>query len=298
MLVQMKLVSRGHYCAIHSALDAHAVTLAMPERIYFDTTVFREVGKAFEKQKMSEDLRERILISPITLFEVWSQLTITNAEDVLHQIHAVHNWTNPQRTGLIAWPDDALFGIWFQKPAPDADFTKKMQTAFNVCLATDSAKLLQEEAGKLKDVMDGMKLRTAQDFGRLVDAARKEPLEGDKFSVAWFRGIANRVKADPTSKTVAEILSALNAYHEFEEAKLRIAVQSKDYNPEKHRNDLFDAEQLIYLSDPSLGFLTCDTGFQNLVKKSPQAARITTVPPADLADGTRVETLLRKIVGG
>jgi hypothetical protein len=43
-------------------------------------------------------------------------------------------------------------------------FTARMQKAFNVCLASESAKTLQDEAGKLKDVMDGMKKKTAEDY--------------------------------------------------------------------------------------------------------------------------------------
>ncbi len=55
----------------------------MPERIYFDTVAFREVGKTFGKTTLAADLRERMVISPITAFEVISRLTITNADEVL-----------------------------------------------------------------------------------------------------------------------------------------------------------------------------------------------------------------------
>jgi hypothetical protein len=55
----------------------------MHERIHFDTVAFREVGKEFEKTTLASDLRERMLISPITAFELLSQLTITNADEVL-----------------------------------------------------------------------------------------------------------------------------------------------------------------------------------------------------------------------
>jgi hypothetical protein len=202
----------------------------------------------------------------------------------------------PEGTRLLAWPADALYGLWFGKAAADDGFTARMQKAFNVCLASESAKALQDEAGKLKDVMDGMKKKTAEDFARLMEAAKKEPLEGDKFSDAWFRGIASRIKADPSSKAMKEMVSTLSAYHEYEETKLRVALNSKGYNAEKHANDLLDAEQLIYLSDPSLHFLTCDGGFQDLVKNSPQVKRIVTVKPAELADAGRVEGVLRGIV--
>jgi hypothetical protein len=267
----------------------------MLQRIYFDTVAFREVGKAFEKNTLPTELRDRILISPLTVFEVWSQLTIAKADEVLQQVHATLNWANPNHTGLLPWPDDALFGIWFKKAAPDDGFTQRMQNAFNTCLAAESAKELQDEAGRLKDVMDKMKDKTAQDFGRLLQAARKERLEGEKFSQAWFQGIANRIKAEPKSRDMSEIVSTLNAYHEFERGKLQVALENKDYNPEKHKNDLLDAEQLIYLSDPSLCFLTCDKGFANLVKNSSQAKRVITVAPEELLDPGKVETLIREI---
>jgi hypothetical protein len=101
-----------------------------------------------------------------------------------------------------------------------------MEKAFNVCLASDSAKSLQEEAGKLKDAMDGMKQKSAEDFGRLLEAAKRDPLEGERFSDAWFRGIATRVKADSASRPMPEIVSGFNADHEFEQAKLQIAVSN------------------------------------------------------------------------
>jgi hypothetical protein len=121
-------------------------------------------------------------------------------------------------------------------------------------------------------------------------------LEGEKFSEAWFRGIAERIKADPSTRKRSEIISTLNAYHEFEESKLSIALKSKGYNPGKHANDLLDAEQLIYLSDSTLCFITCDSGFQNLVKKSPQATQIITVTQEELGDAAQVEALLRKVI--
>ncbi len=268
----------------------------MPERVYFDTVAFREIGKTLEKDVLPMDLRNKVVVSPLSAFEVLSQLTIVKADEVLRQIQAIHNWINPERAGLLPWPDDMLAQLWFQKPTKDDGFTKRMEKAFNVCLTSTSTAPLQEEAGKLKDTMDAMRLRTAQDFGRLLDAARKESLEGDKFSEAWFLGVAKRAKADPKSKRVLELVTALSAYHEFEQVKLQTALRYKDYNPEKHQNDLLDAEQLIYLGDPSLCFLTCDTGFAR-VNKSAQAARIIIVSPAELSEVHKVEAVLRKVTG-
>ena len=267
----------------------------MHDHVYFDTVAFREIGKAFTKAQLAKSLTDNILISPITLYEVWSQLTIQNAQQILQQFHAVRNWANPERTGLLPWPDDMLFQIWFEKPNPDDEFTRRIERALNVCLAVESVEPLHEEAGKFKDVMDRGKEETAQNFKCLLEFARKTPLSDEEFSNAWFRGIANRVKADPNSRVVSEIVSKLSGYHEFEHSKLTIATKNRNYNIEKHINDLFDAEQLIYLADPTLRFLTCDHGIRNLVKSSPQAKRIITVSPDLLRDSVNVERLIREL---
>lgn len=266
----------------------------MPERIYFDTNAFHAIGETFEGASLDLGLRKKILMSPITLFEVWSQLTVTNADDILRHIHAVRNWIEPEHAGLLPWPDDALFAVWFRKPAPDDGFTEKMQRAMNTCLTEDSADRLRGEAAKLKDAIVKMKEQTVQQFSELLDAAEKKPFESDEFTDAWFKGLARRVKADPNSRSMPEIVGELSAYHEFEELKLRTALQNTDYNPAKHANDLLDAEQLIYLYDYSLCFLTCDKGFQK-VSRSSQASRIITVAPSTLSDVAGVEALLRRI---
>jgi len=239
-----------------------------------------------------------MLISPITIFEVLSQLSIKNADEILLQIHAMHNWTIPAHTNVLPWPDASLYSIWFKKAAPDDGYTKKLEKAINVCLEAESVESLREEAGKLKNAMDGVKQQSADQFKELIEAMRTGTISTENFSELWFQGLANRLKTDSKVRVMAEIVADLSAYHEFDESKLRIATQNKNYNPEKHRNDLFDGEQLIYLADPSLSFLTCDTGFENAVKCSPQAKQIVTVKQEELSDAARVEAILRGMVDG
>ncbi|MGB9068204.1 MAG: hypothetical protein WCC21_06510 [Candidatus Acidiferrales bacterium] len=71
----------------------------MTKRIYFDTVAFREIGKAFEKTKLPAEISSALVVSPITAFEVFSQLSITKADDVLRQIHGLHNWCVPEGAG-------------------------------------------------------------------------------------------------------------------------------------------------------------------------------------------------------
>jgi Protein of unknown function (DUF2934) len=270
--------------------------MCVPQKVYFDTVAFRCIGRALQNSSLPDDLREYIVVSPLSAFEALSQLTIVKADEVLQQIQAVHNWINPKRAALLPWPDEALANIGFGKSMEDDDFTPRMEKAFNVCLNATSATPLREEAGKLKDTMDAMKLRTARDFARLLEVAKKESPESGWFSEAWFQGVAKRAKADPKSKTPGQLAEAFSAYHEFERVKLEIALQSKEYNAEKHQNDLLDAEQLIYLGSSGLNFLTCDNGFKR-VSKSSQSKQIAIVSPIELSDAGKVETVLRQVTG-
>jgi hypothetical protein len=58
---------------------------------------------------------------------------------------------------------------------------------------------------------------------------------------------------------------------------------------------LFDAEQLVYLMDPNLHFLTADRGYLRKVLKSPFRDRIHEVPSAVLADAASLASLLKQI---
>jgi hypothetical protein len=266
----------------------------MPERIYLDTNAYRYLGIAFENATLPADLRDRMLHSPLSAFEVMKQLADEDGDAVLRQIHAIRNWTNPQHAGLLPAPDDMLRCLWFGKSIMDDDFTKKMQHSFNVCLTTNSVTDIKAEAAKHKEFMVSLKLKAAQDFQAMIVDAKKYPFDITK---AWFLGIAHMVDADPNSKSIDEVVKILSAYHEYEQSKLQTALEIPEYNPLslKNQNDIIDAEQLVYLGDASLCFLTCDQGFRKRVKESEQAARIITVAPEELLDAQNAEALLGNI---
>jgi hypothetical protein len=268
------------------------------KNVYFDTNAFRAIGRALRSSALADDLRDHVLVSPISAFEVISQLCTAEGEEVLCQIQAIHRWVDPKKARLLPWPDDALGMIGFGLSAKQDDFTQGMQRAFNVCLSVDSAETLREEACRIKDVMDAMRMKTAEDFGRMLAAGRKESTGRDWFADRYARalcnGIARRVGGEPDAKPVSEIENTFGAYFEFERVKLETALAAENYNPQKHGNDLLDAEQLVYLGSPDLHFLTCDKGFAR-VQQSPQATRISIVSPADLSDHARVEALLRNV---
>jgi len=261
--------------------------------VYFDTDAFHRIGQVFAAQSLSAELRERVVVSPITVLEGLSHLTLAKNEEILKQIQAIHNWVNPNAARLLPWPSEAIARFGFQKATPDDEFTRRIEEAINTCLATESADELRDSAARMKDALDKMKASTGQQFKRLVEGHRRMPLSAEEFSEAWVHGIATRVRVDPKSRPVAEIVAALSAYHEFEEERLKVAASNLQYVPRP--NDLLDSEQLVYLGDPALRFLTCDGGYFARIKKSPQAKQICRASHEELADGARVEELLRRI---
>jgi hypothetical protein len=125
-----------------------------------------------------------ILISPLSAFEVFAQLADDDeaeADRVLRQIQAIHNWTNPQHSVLLPWPDDMLHHFWFQKPLEDDGFTKKMEQSFNVCLTADTLTPLKEAAAEQKKAMDDFKLSMAHNFKNMLDDLRKDNVGQEGF---------------------------------------------------------------------------------------------------------------------
>ena len=169
-----------------------------------------------------------------------------------------------------------------------------MQDSFTVCLNTESVEDLRTEAAKHKKFMVDLKLKAAQTFQAKAAYAKSNRFDTTE---AWFHALADSVQAEPGSRPIGEIVTALSAYHEYEESKLQTALKIADYNPLslKNQNDIIDAEQLVYLGEPSLSFLTCDQGFRKRIKKSGQAARIVTAAPEELLNPQKAEALLRKI---
>jgi hypothetical protein len=44
----------------------------MPEYAYLDTNAFRYFGTAFESTTLADELRDKILISPLSAFEIFA----------------------------------------------------------------------------------------------------------------------------------------------------------------------------------------------------------------------------------
>jgi hypothetical protein len=205
----------------------------------------------------------------------------------------MHNWLNPTHAGLLPWPDVAIANIGFELVVKPDDFQDRLEKTINLCLATGEPEEFRQSADDLKNAMDKIKDDALRQFQTIVGMNRAKPLSGQEFSEAWMRGAAQRMQADPTRFKPSEVGSHLNAYHEFEEDRLTLATRNPQYNPK--RNDILDAEQLVYLGRPELQFLTCDKGYLNRIKKAPQRAQIHRAAAQELSSVAEVEKLLRRL---
>jgi len=263
--------------------------------VYLDTDAFHRIGQTFRLRPLAADLHGKILLSPITALEVFSHLTVKRGDEVLDQIKQIRNWVNPNRAEVLPWPDAAISHLGFNIPVSDDSFTQQIQHAVDVCLEADSVIDVLDSASKLKKALDAVKDASAGQFKTLIDLYRREPLIGSRFDEVWIAGLTQRIRIPIDTRPRAQVASALSAYYHFEKEKLIVAGQNLNYDPYKHKNDLLDSEQLVYLGDPALHFLTCDGGFGRRTKNSSQHGRIHRISPRSFEDPHNMEEILRRI---
>ncbi len=96
---------------------------------------------------------------------------------------------------------------------------------------------------------------------------------GTEHRAIFARSIARRAGVDEATVDVDFVVKSLDALYVFESHRMQVGAQNLDYNVDKHSNDVYDAELLIYLADPTLHLLTSDRGFRR-IEKSSQAGRV------------------------
>lgn len=263
-------------------------------RIYFDTDCFHHFARTFADNPLPNDLRENILLSPVTMMEMLSHLARHWGDDVHEQIRGMKNWLNCSHAMVLPFMDEAISVIGFGAKVVEDGYTKHLQDDINNCAVAELWEL-QKVAEARDTEIQNIKAQYARSFEDVVAHFRNTQLTENAFTDLWLARFRRVSAAEAHPKTNAEVVTAFSALHEYEYEKLKVAVADPHYKPMNHVNDLFDAEQLIYLGDPTLHFLTVDKGYLNKVKTSPQRDRIHRVDGSELDDLEKAEALLRKI---
>jgi len=91
-------------------------------KVYFDTDVWRRIGPALSGNTLSAEIRRRIVLSPISLLEVLSQLALHKGDMVLRQVQSVNNWVKSGHSEILPWPNVAIAHFGFDVSLPDNSF--------------------------------------------------------------------------------------------------------------------------------------------------------------------------------
>jgi hypothetical protein len=234
------------------------------------------------------------------MLEVIIQMAEPCAEEIHKGMRALPNWLNRQDVRLLPWPDEQISEMLGIQSKDDL-FLDVVQGFINSCINDTPASDLFDAARQLREEIGKFKERRATNFLPLMDICRDDTEVLKHFSEEWLKCVVPGFRQNGDAQKMEILLTRLSAYHEFELEKIKVATANRNYNSQKHRNDAFDARQLVYLSDPVLHFVTCDTGYLQKVTTSPQRKRIHQTTKEILGEGTTAESFLRDIssaVGG
>jgi hypothetical protein len=243
-------------------------------KIYTDTNVLRYFGLAFAEASLPDDLRDRMLLSPLTLMELISQLGTDGAEEAFAAVQALPRVHNSKATGMLSWSDDLFRMSLFDLPPREDTITPALNNAVINVLNAAKAEDLKDEGKEMRALLDKAKGEAAKNFSAVLNDWRSEgPLPEAASREIFARSIARQAGFDETKVDSDSVVKNLDAHYVFENHRMQVGAQNNDYNVSKHSNDVYDAELLIYLTDPTLHLLTSDKGFRR-VEKSSQANRI------------------------
>jgi len=267
-------------------------------KIYTDTNALRYFGAAFADSCLAAELRDHMLLAPLSVMELLSQLGTEGAQGAFEAIQALPRVHDPAACGMLPWSDDLFRIAIFRLPPTEDVITPALNNAIVRVLNTATHQALREDGEEIRRLLNSGKDKAAKQFSDVLNGWRSEgPLSENEHQAIFARSIARRAGVDESTVDVKAVISLLNALYVFEGTRMQVGADHPDYNVDKHSNDVYDAELLIYLADPMLHLLTCDTGFRR-VEESSQYQRVHIVDPSVLRNTGRAEQLIRAIVSG
>lgn len=265
-------------------------------KIYTDTNALRYLCTAFAHTDLPVDLKNQLLLSPLTMMELLSQLGTNGAEEAFASVQALPHVQNSAATGVLPWRDDFFRMSIFKLPPGQDTITPALNNAVINVLNASSVKDLHDEGKEMRALLDTEKNKSAKEFSDVLNGCRSEgPLAEAEHKAIFARSIAPQAHVDENKVDIDFVTKSLDAHFIFEKSRMSVGAQSYNYNVGKHSNDIYDAELLIYLADPTLHFLTSDTGFRR-IQGSSQANRVHIVDPACLKDPECATKTLHSII--
>jgi predicted nucleic acid-binding protein len=205
----------------------------------------------FEKHKR----RLRVLLSPGPPAEVFDFIIYFVARElglpVQRPAHLEDDFLNAIDLILSAPSKEALLD-GFPLPGADSDQTVRIRIDRFV-------KEMEENRGGYTRVMGYRQGRIAIEVSPQLWASK----------LLEFYGVSG------SADSITDVAERLSATYEFEMAVNKL-VQNPNFPVPRRTSDLVDGQQLCYLCNPNVVFITNDSDFRTRAVKSPQAKRIKT----------------------
>lgn len=273
-------------------------------RVYCDTNVLRYFSTAFTGNELTAGIRDNVVLSSISAVELLSQLCDASASQAFAAIQALRNWL-PDRVSLLDIPPVFIRVNTIGDDGSGKVAFEKITNALNWSLNARSAAELRDASKELRSFLERAKLSDAQNRAEAVNVMRQD-LRGLKrrkltdleLRNAFNASIAKRAGGvEPTHPSIAAFTEKVEAYYQYETIRLQRAIENPNLNllSKKRQNDLFDAEQLLYLFADGLCFLTSDQGY-SCVLGLPQGQRIRIVKPDALVTVNSAVPILERII--
>jgi hypothetical protein len=187
------------------------------------------------------------------------------------------SWVDVMHADLLGWRDVFIAHWVFSREIPD-EVSEGLMRVLTVCYESEVPDdKLREDAGALSEFLETAKRRKAALLENAACTIKQNPRDNSKdnlrggIHLAIASGLRTQVAASDEIPYDA-IAGFLPAYFEYHTDLIARAISNDEFNffSRKHLNDHFDAEQLVFLADPSLHFFTADQGYLCAARVEPR----------------------------
>ena len=264
--------------------------------VFFDTNIIHYLRDGLRHQSLSQEQKRHVVLSPISVLELVSQIAAA-PDEALGAIHALRAWIDTEHADLLGWRE-AFIAHWvFSKRIAD-EVSEGLKRVLTTCYVSEKPdNKLREDAGALSEFLETAKRGKATLLENAARTIRQTPKDNTKDNLrgAARLAIASGLRAavGATSDEMPEdaIAGCLPAYFEYHSDLIQRAIPNDEFNSfsRKHLNDHFDAEQLVFLADPSLHFFTADQGYRCAARVEP---RVHILEASQVQDSTIAPNLM------
>lgn len=122
-------------------------------KIYTDTNVLHYFGEAFRTETVPEETAVQLLLAPIAVLELLSQLGTSDAESAFSAVQALPRVHNPEACGVLPWTDDFFRMCLFKLPAGEDIMTQSINNAIIRVLNAPNAAELKAEGEEMRALL-------------------------------------------------------------------------------------------------------------------------------------------------